>query len=67
MKRDFADFDRRHRATRRSMERARMISTVLFIAGVGLLAMAVGFILVQPETVGAWFGRVAAGFRGAHG
>lgn len=67
MRRDLANFDHRQRATRRSIERARMISTVLFIAGVALLAMAVGFILVQPETVGAWFGRVAAGFRGAHG
>ncbi|MGF3028128.1 hypothetical protein ACQVP2_35735 [Methylobacterium aquaticum] len=66
MKRDFEDFDRRHRATRRSMERARMISTVLFIAGVALLAMAVGFILVQPEAVGAWFGRLAAGYRVGH-
>lgn len=67
MQRDAEEWDRHHRTFRRSIERARMISTILFIVGLVLFAMTVGFILVQPETVGAWFGRVVAGFRGTHG
>lgn len=63
------DFDRRFADNRRRIDRmARInmvIATISFALIAALVVVGLYLIVMSPETIGAWFGRVASGFKAA--
>ena len=61
------DFDARHRATMDRIARTRNVITLIIIM-IGLTAVASAiWLLLHPEQIGTFIGRVAAGFSEAGG
>ena len=56
------DFDRQFDETRRRIARTRRVISTLVIIIWTLIIGTGGWLLLHPENVGAFFGRIAAGF-----
>jgi hypothetical protein len=66
--RDFdRQFDREFDETRRRIMRTRRAIILAMVILWALIIGASGWVLLHPENVGAFFGRVASGFNGIGG
>jgi hypothetical protein len=64
------DFDKRRDEIRRSGDRIRRVAWVIMVLSwVVMAAIAVGgiYLLLHPEVIGEFVGRIIAGFEGARG
>lgn len=62
-----SDFDARHAAARARIARARNVITLVIIMIIMTTIAAGGWLLMHPEQIGAFVGRIASGFSEVEG